>query len=36
LSVAAEQHNNIQQGKFAANMQISLINDGPVTFKLET
>lgn len=36
LSAAAEQHNNIQQGKFAANMQISLINDGPVTFKLET
>ncbi len=24
----------IQTGKFAANMQISLINDGPVTFNL--
>lgn len=26
---------NIQSGQFAANMQISLINDGPVTFNLE-
>jgi len=26
---------NIQTGVFAANMQISLVNDGPVTFNLE-
>lgn len=26
---------NIQTGEFAANMQISLINDGPVTFNLQ-
>ena len=26
---------NIQSGQFAANMQISLVNDGPVTFNLE-
>ena len=26
---------NIQTGQFAANMQISLINDGPVTFNLQ-
>ena len=36
VSSAAKQHKNTQRGKFAANMQISLINDGPVTFKLET
>ncbi len=26
---------NIQTGQFAANMQINLINDGPVTFNLQ-
>lgn len=28
-------HSPIEQGVFAADMQISLINDGPVTFLLE-
>lgn len=27
---------DVQTGQFAANMQVSLINDGPVTFWLET
>lgn len=27
---------NIQQGRFGADMQVSLINDGPVTFLLNT
>lgn len=27
---------NTQTGQFAANMQVSLINDGPVTFWLQT
>jgi D-aminoacyl-tRNA deacylase len=29
-----ERWNNIQTGKFGADMQVSLINDGPVTFLL--
>jgi len=32
---AKQTHLNIQTGEFAANMQISLINDGPVTFNLQ-
>jgi D-tyrosyl-tRNA(Tyr) deacylase len=27
---------NIQAGVFAADMQVALVNDGPVTFWLET
>ncbi len=26
----------VQQGQFAADMQVSLVNDGPVTFMLES
>ena len=29
------QYNNIETGQFGANMQVSLINDGPVTFWLQ-
>ncbi|HEY7885911.1 MAG TPA: D-aminoacyl-tRNA deacylase [Cellvibrionaceae bacterium] len=29
------QHNPVATGVFAANMQVSLINDGPVTFLLD-
>ncbi len=29
-----KQHNNFKTGIFGANMQVSLINDGPVTFLL--
>lgn len=31
-----EQHEHVETGKFGANMQVQLINDGPVTFWLET
>lgn len=30
-----QSHPNTQQGQFAANMQVALINDGPVTFWLQ-
>ncbi|MAY03721.1 MAG: D-tyrosyl-tRNA(Tyr) deacylase [Gammaproteobacteria bacterium] len=36
LSCAAGQHDRIQSGVFAADMQISLVNDGPVTFILKS
>ncbi|QEQ97907.1 D-aminoacyl-tRNA deacylase [Neptunomonas concharum] len=32
---AKQQHNQVETGKFGANMQVSLLNDGPVTFLLE-
>jgi len=32
---AAQQHENVSAGKFGANMQVALINDGPVTFCLQ-
>lgn len=35
VTQAQETDLNIQTGQFAANMQISLINDGPVTFNLQ-
>lgn len=28
-------HSNVASGRFGANMQVNLINDGPVTFLLE-
>jgi D-tyrosyl-tRNA(Tyr) deacylase len=33
---AAARHGPVAQGQFGAHMQVSLINDGPVTFWLET
>lgn len=36
LDALHKQHNNVAAGKFAADMQISLLNDGPVTFLLES
>ncbi|SMN16922.1 D-tyrosyl-tRNA(Tyr) deacylase (EC 3.6.1.n1) [uncultured Candidatus Thioglobus sp.] len=30
----SQQHGNIQSGEFGADMQVSLTNDGPVTFLL--
>lgn len=37
LVVAARaQHPNVQTGRFGANMQVSLTNDGPATFWLES
>ncbi len=32
---AKQLHSEIASGRFAANMQVSLLNDGPVTFMLE-
>lgn len=35
LAQAHKQHEKVQSGQFGADMQVSLINDGPVTFWLE-
>ena len=35
VSSANAQDNLVQSGQFAANMEVSLINDGPVTFWLQ-
>lgn len=35
VTVAQEQHADVQCGQFAADMQVQLTNDGPVTFMLE-
>ena len=35
LDQLSHQHEQVQSGKFAADMQVSLLNDGPVTFLLE-
>jgi len=35
LRRAAERHASVAAGRFGADMQVSLINDGPVTFWLE-
>lgn len=34
LDKAKQQHSGVESGKFGANMQVSLCNDGPVTFSL--
>jgi D-aminoacyl-tRNA deacylase len=34
IAAATQQHDSVQSGKFAADMQIELENDGPVTFIL--
>lgn len=31
----SQQHPNTAQGQFGADMQVSLVNDGPVTFQLQ-
>ncbi len=36
VSLCREQHPNVETGQFGANMKVQLINDGPVTFWLET
>lgn len=35
-SIEARHAGHVATGRFAANMQVSLVNDGPVTFLLET
>jgi D-tyrosyl-tRNA(Tyr) deacylase len=36
LERARQRHQPVASGEFGAHMQVSLINDGPVTFWLET
>lgn len=36
LSLCREQHPKVETGQFGADMKVQLINDGPVTFWLET
>ncbi len=36
LSVLSDRHSAVQGGRFGADMQVTLVNDGPVTFLLET
>jgi D-tyrosyl-tRNA(Tyr) deacylase len=36
LVAAQGQHPHVQSGRFGANMQVSLTNNGPATFWLET
>jgi D-tyrosyl-tRNA(Tyr) deacylase len=36
LSQAQQQHPKVASGEFAADMQVHLINDGPVTFLLQS
>ena len=36
LALAGERHADVASGEFGADMQVSLVNDGPVTFWLET
>ncbi|PCI51786.1 MAG: D-tyrosyl-tRNA(Tyr) deacylase [Moraxellaceae bacterium] len=35
LNVAKQKHGVVESGVFAADMQVSLLNDGPVTFLLD-
>lgn len=35
VSNAKQVHENVEQGEFGADMQVSLLNDGPVTFWLQ-
>ncbi|WP_455222533.1 D-aminoacyl-tRNA deacylase [Kaarinaea lacus] len=36
VSIAKQQHDKVATGEFGADMQVSLTNDGPVTFILTT
>lgn len=36
LSQARQKHAEVSSGQFGADMQVSLLNDGPVTFWLQT
>ena len=35
INILAESKLNIQEGRFGADMQVDIVNDGPVTFILE-
>ena len=36
LEYARQEYSSVQSGLFGANMQVTLVNDGPATFWLET
>ena len=36
VAICRERHGCVETGRFGAHMQISLVNDGPVTFRLES
>lgn len=36
VALASEQHPDVATGSFGADMKVQLLNDGPVTFLLET
>lgn len=36
IECAQKAHDTVETGRFGADMQVSLINDGPVTFMLES
>ena len=36
VAAARDQHHEVATGRFGANMQVALVNDGPVTFWLES
>jgi D-tyrosyl-tRNA(Tyr) deacylase len=36
VDAVRRRHNSVATGRFGADMQVSLVNDGPVTFWLET
>lgn len=36
LTLAQAEHSDVASGQFGADMQVSLVNDGPVTFLLQS
>jgi D-tyrosyl-tRNA(Tyr) deacylase len=36
IAACRARHPRVETGRFRAHMQVSLVNDGPVTFRLET
>lgn len=36
IAACRARHPQVESGRFRAHMQVSLVNDGPVTFRLET
>jgi D-tyrosyl-tRNA(Tyr) deacylase len=36
LAICRARHPTVESGRFGAHMRISLVNDGPVTFRLES
>jgi len=35
VTIARQKHGKVETGKFGADMKVSLVNDGPVTFWLQ-